>query len=373
MKISWIRRLDARLGLIGKMALTLSVGALLTAVVAGIAWLSFDQVVGFQRRIIDDTVPALEVVGAVTQLNTSTLALVDQLRLSQSIDEVGLLERQGMQQLSQVRDLLAQLERQSFEPELAGALKATVDDMRANLEQQAIQATQSLKLQTELRASLSAAQQVVAELMLLAEALAANASTYSTATVSSLYPMLERGASRGELMDSLDRLIEVDLDRMERMSELQLVCFRLKTTLDRVESEIAVQSLASSFAADLEIVSRRLQDFRDPTRKAIAQRHHDRLAAALAKNGFFALQAQRLAMEGELAAQRKAGAGLSLRLNEQSGALLQASRQAVERVGVGSREVIAQGGLGFLAVGGILVLALFGTLWLVFRDRKSVV
>ena len=46
MMLPWIKRLDRRLGLIGKIGLVLAVGALLTAAVAATAWLSFNQVVG---------------------------------------------------------------------------------------------------------------------------------------------------------------------------------------------------------------------------------------------------------------------------------------------------------------------------------------
>ena len=44
--LSRIRRLDMRLGLIGKISLALATAALLTALVAATAWLSFSQVVG---------------------------------------------------------------------------------------------------------------------------------------------------------------------------------------------------------------------------------------------------------------------------------------------------------------------------------------
>lgn len=82
MKPSWIRHIGAQLGLIGKMTLALWLGALLMALVAGISWLSFDRVAVLQRRIIDNTVPTMEAVGAVTQLTPSTLALFHQLKLS---------------------------------------------------------------------------------------------------------------------------------------------------------------------------------------------------------------------------------------------------------------------------------------------------
>jgi len=370
MMLPWIKRLDRRVGLIGKIGLALTVGALLTAAVAATAWLSFNQVVGLQRRIIDDTVPALEAVGAVTQLNNRTLALVDQLRRAQTVDEVDALQSQGDTQLTQVLALLERLERQAFEPQLEQALAQTVQAMHANLGQQARQARQSLRLQGEIGQAQAALHSAVSELMLLAEALAANASTYSAATVSSIYPMVERGASRDAILASLDRLIEVDIDRMERMSELQLVCFRLKTTLDRIEGDAAAPDLAglnSAYAADLAILLHRLQDFRDPTRKATAQRQIDVLRAALAPQGLFDLQARRLALDTERAAEQMAGSALAQRLTEQGATLLQASQQAMAQVGTGSRTAIARGAVGFLAVAGVLLLCLLATLWLILR------
>lgn len=359
-----------RLGFIGKVSLTLATTALLTALVAVMAWLSFSQVVDLQRRIIEDTVPAMEAVQAMTQLNTSALALVEQLGRAPAVEEVDQLQRSGSEQFAQAHDLLARLERQRFEPRLAAAVTSTVDAIGANLERQAAEARRSLQLQAQISAELSRQQQAVAELMLIAEGLAANASTYTSATVSSLYPMLERGAGRQEILASLDRLIEIDVDRMERMSELQLVCFRLKTKLERIEGlqdEQAVAELARDFSADLAVLARRLQDFRDPTRKAKAERLRAVLAAGLVPGGLFALQTERLALNSRLTIQHSEGAALASRLNEQGRALLQASRQAVEQVGVGSRAAIARGALGFLAVGALLLLALLATLWLIFR------
>lgn len=319
---------------------------------------------------IEDTVPAMEAVQAMTQLNTSALALVEQLGRAPAVEEVDQLQRSGSEQFAQAHDLLARLERQRFEPRLAAAVTSTVDAIGANLERQAAEARRSLQLQAQISAELSRQQQAVAELMLIAEGLAANASTYTSATVSSLYPMLERGAGRQEILASLDRLIEIDIDRMERMSELQLVCFRLKTKLERIEGlqdEQAVAELARDFSADLAVLARRLQDFRDPTRKAKAERLRAVLAAGLVPGGLFALQTERLVLNSRLILQHSEGAALASRLNEQGRALLQASRQAVEQVGVGSRAAIARGALGFLAVGALLLLALLATLWLIFR------
>lgn len=370
MKLPWIDRLDARLGLTGKIALVLCGGGVLSVAVGTVAWLSFNQVVGLQNRILDDTVPTLELVAAVNQLNTSTLALVEQLRTARTAGEVEALEKQGQRQLAQVHDLLPQLARHTLAPALSAELSGTVDALRLNVSQQAALAWQALQRQAALDQALAARQQAVGELMTLAEALAANASAYTSSTVSSVYPMLERGASRQTVMATLDRLIDVDIDRMERMSELQLVCFRLKTTLDRLaglRSPQAVQELARDFAADLSILSRRLEDFRDPTRKALAQRQRDMLAAATTADGPFTLQTERLALDDRLLAHNREGADLAKRLTRQGGELLQASREAVRQVGAGSREVVARGALGFLAVSALLVLGLLGMVWLLVR------
>lgn len=359
-----------RLGFTGRIALALAAAGLLTAAVAVMAWMGFIQVVDVQRRIIDDTVPAMEAVRATTQLNTRTLALVDQLGRAQDVDEVDRLRRSGAVQLEQAREQLERLGRQRFEPGLAEAAISTVDAIGANLERQAVEVRRALELQQGVRLALSRQQHAVGELMLLAEALAANASTYTTATVASLYPMLERKAPVAEIVASLDRLIEVDVDRMERMSELQLVCFRLLSGLERVDAERDADVLAGlsrDFGADLAVLSRRIEDFRDPTRKATALRHRADLAAGLAPGGLFALQAERIALGERLAQQRREGSVLAGRLDAQGGDLLEASRLAVGRVGEGSREAIARGALGFLAVGAVLLAALLGVLWLVFR------
>lgn len=359
-----------RLGFIGRVSLALAAAALLTAAVAGMAWLGFSRVVDLQRRIIDDTVPAMEAVRATTQLNTQTLALVGQLGRAQDVDEVDRLRRSGGEQLAQARVLLERLARQRFEPGLAAAAIATLDAMGENLERQATEVRRSLELNQGVRAALSRHQHAVGELMLLAEALAANASTYTTATVSSLYPMLERGAGAAEIVASLDRLIEVDVDRMERMSELQLVCFRLLSGLERVDAEresAALFGLSRQFAADLAVLARRIQDFRDPTRKAAALRHHATLAAGRAPGGLFSLQADRITLGERLDQRRRDGAALAARLDEQGGALLEASRLAVGRVGEGSREAIARGAVGFIAVGAVLLTAVLAALWVIFR------
>lgn len=357
-------------GVIRKISLSLAAGGLMLALVAGVAWLSFDRIVVLQRQIIEETVPAMDAVGTVSQLTPSTIALFQELKLSRTPNEVDRLERQGMDQLARLEASLSRLARQSFEPDHVLKAQATVADIRANLQEQVAKVRESLELQERIGAGLSSGRKSVRALMLLAEALTANASTYTSATVSSLYPMVDRDATRAELLNALDWLADVDIDRMERMSELQLVCFRLGSLLDRLEGAESAQvakELENLFAADLAILSRRIQDFRDPTRKALGDRHRRVLSTALGRDGLFALQGQRTKLERDQDALQLRGAALAIRLTHEGAALLDASQLRVEQMGAGSRQAIGRGALGFLAAGAILMLSLAAASWLFFR------
>ena len=100
---NWMKQFDARLGLIGKILLTLGASALLTFAVATMGWLSFREVVSTQRDIVEDAVPAVATVQAIARLNTRTAALVAQLGRADSSEELDRLLRSGKEQLAELR------------------------------------------------------------------------------------------------------------------------------------------------------------------------------------------------------------------------------------------------------------------------------
>ena len=95
---------------------------------------------------------------------------------------------------------------------------------------------------------------------------------------------------------------------------------------------------------------RRIEDFRDPTRKTRAQRLEQTLATALGPDGLFALQEQRVGLQQKQESLQALGADLAIQFNDQGNSMLQANRHRVEQVGTGSRQAIGRGALGFLAV-----------------------
>ncbi|MBD5804919.1 Sensor protein TorS [Azoarcus sp. Aa7] len=367
---AWIARLDARLGLIGKLVLVLGAAALLTLAVAAIAWFSFQQVVATQRAIIDDAVPAMDAVQAVARLNMRVGAVVDRLGRAESPEEVDRLQRTSGEQLAELRGLLQRLEQRRFEPGLGTVVASTLDAIAANLARQADAVRRRLALDQRERELFATQQQAMLALVMLSESLAANASTSTTATISSLYPLIERNPPRERVFESLDRLVEVNFDRMERMAEFQLACFNLKTLFERLEREDAPDALAAlqaSFDGNREILRRRLDDIIDPGRKASGAAHYAVLATATAADGLFATRLERLELLRSFRQLRDDGAAQAARLTEQAGAMVVAARAAIDLAGDQSKRAVERGIVGFLAVGAILFFALMATLWVLFR------
>ncbi|MDT3672518.1 MAG: ATP-binding protein [Aromatoleum sp.] len=369
---AWIERLDARFGLIGKVLLVLAAAALLTVVVAATAWLSFQQVVATQRALIDDAVPAVDAVQGVARLNTRVAALVEQLGRAASSAEVDRLQRTFGEQLAEIRGLLQRLDRQHFESDLSVSAAATLDAIAANLAHQVDDVRQRIELGDRERTLLAENRRAVLALVSLAESLAANASTSTIATVSGLYPLVDSGPPKERVFESLDRLVEVNIDRMERMAELQLVCFRLRTLLERAEREESREALAAlqaDFAANLEVLQRRLQDIPDPARKRSGIVEYEVLASAVEPDGLFALSQDRLERAGAFRRLRDDGAALGAQLTEQVGALVSAARVAIDAAGGESKRAVDRGMIGFLAVAAMLFFALIATLWVLFRHH----
>ncbi len=120
---------------------------------------------------------------------------------------------------------------------------------------------------SQLEASLIATTE---ELNELADSLVANAAATTTAITSNLYDMVEDNARKQELYSVFDRLVEVDLDAMERMYELRLRSANLNGLFSRVAKEFDLDELANlrrRTAETISILKRRISEINDPQRR----------------------------------------------------------------------------------------------------------
>lgn len=371
--VNVIQQLIARFGLSDRLLITFAAAALLTVTIAAIGWLSFQQVVSTQRAITNDAIPAADAVQALARSNTQIIAIAPQFGRIESADEFTRIQGLLRDHVARMQALLGDLEDREFEPELRSRLADTVSSIEENINNQAKMVSHRLDLERRERGQIDEQRKAAQELVLLSESMVANASASTTAIISSLYSIIDRSAeSSSEAYNALDRLIEVDVDNMERMSEFQLTCFHLKALIEQLDDagrSRAISRIDSLFRTNLQLLERRINDIKDPQRREIARNLQHILAAAMTTDGLFDTHRERLALTGDIAQSQQLGNQYSSRLNEQATELLRAAAWAIDHASSEAEKAVDKGLVGFLVVAALLLLTLIATLWALMRHH----
>lgn len=364
--------LSPRSELLGKLIVVFGAAAALTVVIAAVAWFSFKEVVGTQARIVDEAIPTMDAVQALSMNIARIAALVEQLPLVTSLDEADRVSVALGEILSEMKLTLDRFDRQAIDAMQSDRLRITSEAIERNLEEQSVRTRGRIEIDRLTAAAFSRQRASVTALLGLAESLVANASATTTSNIANVYRLIDRAGMREELYDSMDRLIEVDIDTIERMSELQLVCVKLQTLLDQLEAEQeqrAIPEINERFSAYLASLKRRVNDLRDPGLKKISLGHFRTLESAGLSGGVFALQQQRLRENELLRHLRNQGAQLALQLNEQASTLAAMGGKAIDSAGRQARNAVDRGLLGFLIVAILLFIALIVTIWFIYHHH----
>ncbi len=248
------------------LAIALIVGFPVATGVLG--WFELQEVAANQSRVVTEAIPAISEVRGVAEETSRVVAVAPE--LAAVTDEAQRAERAAFL-FDQANALRARLLRQKGLPDdaLANALAA-----EAGL-RQALTAIDRLVRQrisliarrdAQLRAGLDAA----VELTEIADTLVANAEMGASAVISSLYGMDGTDTADPEQrLDTLDKLIEVDLFQMGLMFELRSHASEVGLLLNRVagvQSQTDLQSLRDALAARVRVIARRLDSVQDPRR-----------------------------------------------------------------------------------------------------------
>lgn len=364
-----LKALYLRPGLIGKLLVVFATAALLTVAVALMAWFSFQQVASTQSNIVDRVMPAMDTVRRLADHDARISALVDQLPRVDSSQEArqigGLLE----EQLGDMAEALAQLDAQGFDPQLGATMRATVVAITDNLRQQTAQTLHRLDTEEAEHTAIMRRRESLKALVGLSESLVANASTTTTANIANLYRLIDGGSKPPRLFEALDRLIEVDIDGMERMSQFQLLCFKLQTLLAQIEAQTSpegVDQINQAFAASLVPLKRRIDDLRDPSQRQLSLEHYRHLAGDDVDNPF-RIHRQRLEEQHALSQLRVRGRQLGGELNRQASQLVSTGGEAMGTAGTQARQAVDRGLIIFVVVAGLMFFVLIVTVWAVFR------
>ena len=259
-----------KLGIAAKLYLAFGSIFLLAVVASSVGWKGFQRVTDSQNSVIDQAIPGLRQAHQLSALNASIGAAAQQLLRAGDEPERVIISSSLFSEVNQVHTLIDDFQQQGFSTGTLESLRETVRNIENKLRQQDELVRRRIHQQarfTQLAAGLIATTE---ELNYLADSLVANAASTTTAITSNLYDLVENDVGKQQLYEVFDRLVEVDLDAMERMYELRLRSANLNSLFNRVAKEFDLTELASLRKRTVETISilkRRVSEINDPQRR----------------------------------------------------------------------------------------------------------
>jgi len=274
-----------KLGIAAKLYLAFGSIFLLAVVASSIGWKGFQRVTDSQNSVIDQAIPGLRQAHQLSALNASIGAAAQQLLRAGNEPERVSISSALFNEVTQVHTLIDDFQQQGFSTGSLQSLRKTVSDIENKLHQQDELVRQRIYQQARFNDLASGLIATTEELNYLADSLVANAASTTTAITSNLYDLVEDDVGKQQLYEVFDRLVEVDLDAMERMYELRLRSANLNSLFNRVakESELKeLDNLRKRTVETISILKRRISEINDPQRR---QKATELLAAMEVDNG----------------------------------------------------------------------------------------
>ena len=239
----------------------------LPTVTGVMGWFELQKVARNQATVVTEAIPAISEVRGFTEESSRIVAVAPE--LAAVTTEAARRERAAYL-FAQVDALTGRVARYEDTGNLAPAgLKQAEADVRSSIErldrlvQNRIIATgaQVARLQAGLGAT--------TELLEIADTLVANAQMGTAAAISNLYDLESTGPDTEARLESLDKLIEVDLFQQGLMSEMRSHIGEVGLLLNRiatVQNQAELLQLQTDLEVRIDIVTRRILAVNDPIR-----------------------------------------------------------------------------------------------------------
>jgi two-component system sensor histidine kinase TorS len=263
-----LRNFGYKSSLGGRLLLAIVLIAGFPAATGLLGWFELQDVARNQSRVVTEAIPAISEVRGVAEETSRVVAMAPE--LAAETDEARRAERAAFL-FGQADALRDRLERQRGvqDDALANALAAEAG-VRAALVSIDRLVRQRISLIARRDAQLAAGLAAAAELTEIADTLVANAEMGASAVISSLYGIETATTSDPQRrLETLDKLIEVDLFQMGLMFELRAHASEVGLMLNRVAAVASLEELdvlRADLAARIRVIERRIASVQDPRR-----------------------------------------------------------------------------------------------------------
>jgi two-component system, OmpR family, sensor histidine kinase TorS len=239
----------------------------LPAITGILGWFELQNVARNQATVVTEAIPAIAEVRGFTEESSRIAAVAPELAAVTTEDA-----RRGRAAylFTQVDALTLRVLRYEAtgNPAPAGLSQAEAD-VRGSIEL-LDRLVQTRIIATEAQARrLTAGLAATTELLEIADTLVANAQMATSAAISNLYDLESTGPDTETRLDTLDKLIEVDLFRQGLMSEMRSHLGEVGLLLNRiaaVQDQAALALLQAALEERIDIVTRRILAVNDPIR-----------------------------------------------------------------------------------------------------------
>ncbi|ENO88513.1 Hpt sensor hybrid histidine kinase, partial [Thauera phenylacetica B4P] len=269
-----------------------------------------------------------------------------------------------------VRDRLAALRSPHVEAALRERLQSTGDRLAAGLEGMSAAIAERLRLRAARVERIDALRKAIDALDELARIHADNATAQLVATLTTLLqPDPGLGApgqgapSLAEREATRERVLDLDIDSLERMHELELTVHALGFLvgrLDELDSNARLQAARAEFAEHLALLARRLADIPDPGGREQGRQVHQLLASALEDEGAFALRARELALRAQVETLQGVVGELTTELDALAGELIHRGGRILAAAGSAAERSATSGLIAFGVIAAALLLVTLG-------------
>ncbi|VEJ56488.1 TMAO reductase system sensor histidine kinase/response regulator TorS [Pragia fontium] len=241
--------------------------AILSLTSALIGWAGFRHIKQIEQQ---STINLLPTMDAARQLSESGAHILFSAQALNEVTSETELEAQGKiltTQSIRIRQLLESLQQLGFDTTDIGRQEQKLADnlsLQGTLVQQKLERERQI---SQINERIASAANQISE---LTKSQVNNARTEVSANIASLYDNLER-QDKTRVEQALDRLVEVDLDRQSRMTELHEQSLTVAYLLSQIANTNAEKTLADiepRFRQLVDIVKRRLQFVADPHRRS---------------------------------------------------------------------------------------------------------
>ncbi len=256
-----------RMGIARKLLYAFLLMAGLSFLASMIAWSGFKQVLVKERQVSEVAIPAMAAAQRLAELNNS-IANAAQL-LNKAEDQAasyslgGVLAGLG----EELKQLVKQMAGQSFPDDQLQKVRRLAHRINTNLQHLEPLTSQRITFEQQLDTRLKQLDDKLSQIADLTQLQVANANTIAIVNLVNIYDLVGAEEGSSKVYESLDQLLEEDIDQLEQMSELLQKSYQLRYKIGKLPSikqSQLIDQLEEEYQSIVKVLERRVAVVVDP-------------------------------------------------------------------------------------------------------------